>query len=109
MTKAPLVTFRLPNIVMLEKTKSTSGRFLIFVGNHFEAGISCWVVGSSDLQTGQIVMRHYNDKIPGCLSPKSQAYTYWEEFRNKMTERKPDGYYEEDDASEEIRHLLQDH
>lgn len=104
--KAPLITFRLPDVVILEKTKSTSGRFLIFLGNHYEKGHACWVVGSSDLESGEIVMRHYNDQIPGCLSPKAQAYSYWEEFRAKITEQKEDGYYEEDDQSAEIEHLL---
>lgn len=104
-----LVKFPQPDIIMYEKTLSTSGQFLIFYGQHFEKGHSCWVVGSSNKASGEIVMRHYNDQIPGCVSPKAQAVQFWEEFRARMTERKEHGNYEEDDASDEIRHLLTSH
>jgi hypothetical protein len=57
---------------------------MLFVGFHYEAGRSCWVVGCSNKATGEIVMRHYNDGIKNCIAPHAQAYTYWEEFKNKM-------------------------
>ena len=89
------LTFRTPNVNILERTISVSGKYMIFFGTHFEQGITCWVVGSSNKETGEIIMRHYNEKIPGCIAPMAVAKTTWEDFRNAMKEKRDDAEYEE--------------
>ena len=79
-----LLDFRKPNCYILEKIVSWSGQYLCFYGNHYEAGVICYVVGTSNKSNGEVIMRHYNEKIKDCLAPKAQAETYWEEFKSKM-------------------------
>lgn len=68
---------------------------MIFFGFHYEAGVSCWVVGTSNKETGEIIMRHYNEKIPGCIAPRATAQTTWDDFRNAMKEKRDEAEYEE--------------
>jgi hypothetical protein len=95
--------FRNPQVNILEKTISTSGKYMLFIGIHFEKGHTCWVVGCSNKATGEMVMRHYNEQIPGCVAPQAQAYTYWEEFKTKMKEPAQD---EEPSYLEELQQYL---
>jgi hypothetical protein len=96
----PLLHFREPPIVCLDKTISLNGHWLCFHGIHYEAGVTCYVVGASSKITGEIKMIHFNDKIPGCVAPKALAATLWEEFKSRMTERSEShGEYEEDEQS----------
>lgn len=86
-SQAPALAFRQPEVNILEKTLSTSGKYLVFLGIHFEKGITCWVIGCSNKANGHITMRHYNEGIKGCVAPRAQAYTFWEEFKTKMKEK----------------------
>jgi hypothetical protein len=80
---------------MTDRAVSLSGKYLLFYGFHYEAGVTCWVIGSSNKATGEIVMRHYNEKIPGCIAPHAVSRTTWDDFRRVMTEKREDAEYEE--------------
>lgn len=103
---APALSFRRPNVNIQEEKLSTSGKYLLFIGVHYEAGHTCWVVGSSNRESGEIIMRHYNDGIPHCVAPKSQAYTQWEKFSFKMTER-PNHTYEDEEQYATLKKALE--
>jgi len=87
-----LLDFRKPQVYIVEKVISQSGKYLCFLGNHYHKGHTCWVVGSSNKLTGEIVMRHYNTKS---LAPKAEAETYWRQLKEKML-AKPKSELEED-------------
>ena len=87
---APGLVFRNPNVNILERTISTSGKYMIFIGTHFEKGHTCWVVGVCNKANGEIIMRHYNSLIKDCIAPRASAYTYWEEFKRRMKEKAQD-------------------
>jgi hypothetical protein len=101
---APAIHFRQPNVTILERCVSTSGKYLLFLGFHYEAGVTCWVVGSSSKgNPPEIVMRHYNEKIPNCVAPKAMAQTYWEKFKIVMTAKRES----EDEQEEEFTQIRQ--
>jgi hypothetical protein len=87
MTKAPAMHFRDVGVTVLESSLSTSGKYKIFLGKHWERGVVCWVVGAVSGVTGYITKQHYNDKIEGCIAPKAHAQQMYERFKARMTER----------------------
>ena len=98
MNKGPALRFVDPEVVILEKTFSTSGKYMLFLGSHYEAGHACWVVGTVSGITQIVTKRHYNSTIPGCLAPEAMAKSFWEEFRTLMKEKAHDeepGYLDE--------------
>lgn len=103
-SQAPALHFRNPNINFLERTISTSGKYMIFLGTHVENGNTCWVVGAVSKITGLITMQHYNTGIKGCLAPRAQAYTSWEKFKHSMTEK---AEHEEESYLQELQPYLQ--
>lgn len=73
--------------VILEKTQSTSSRYEIFLGTHYH-GCQCWIVGAYNRDTGELIQRHYNEKMPGNVNDthaKSRAYEDWAKFKEAMT------------------------
>ena len=78
-----LLDFRKPNVSVVDKCISWSGKYFCFLGSHYEAGKICWVVGSSNKVTGEIVMRHYSE-TNGAIAPKAQAATEWEKYKAAM-------------------------
>lgn len=101
-----LLDFRKPNVQILEKAVSYSGKYFIFYGFHYEAGKQCFVVGASNKLDGEIVMRHYNETVtPGIElnAIKAVSFSIWEKYREAMV-RKPDG--EETDEKIDIGKYL---
>jgi hypothetical protein len=93
------IIFRDVGVTVLESTISTSGKYKVFFGKHWEKGVVCWVVGAVSGVTGYITKQHYNDKIPGCIAPKAHAMQMYERFKAAMTEK---GKHEEPGLLEEI-------
>lgn len=84
---AAIVDFRRPSLVMLDSFVSHSGRYFCFFGLHYKTGKTCYDVGYSNKQTGEIIRRHYNEDEN--LAPEASAKTYWEEFKEKMQRKLP--------------------
>lgn len=95
MPEAPKLAFRAPKCKVLDHYISDSGKYFCFFGTHVEAGLTCWVYGTSNAINGEIVMRHFNEKIPGCLAPEAVAKDQWEEFKSLMQRKPDDAEYEE--------------
>jgi hypothetical protein len=98
-----LLKLNIPQFTFLEKEKSRSGKYWIFFGHHYEKGHPCFVVGSSNLKTGEVVVRHYNDQIKDCVAPQAMATTYWEQFKSAMTQpSEHEGEYEDAEESKQL-------
>ena len=82
-----ILGFRVPDVIIEEHKVSTSGKYLVFLGFHYEQGHTCWVVGSSNKVTNEVIMQHHNDRIPNCFAPEAQAKMKWEKFKELMTRR----------------------
>lgn len=96
-----LLDFRKPECSIVSKCVSWSGKYMGFYGFHYHKGKPCWVVGSSNKQNGEIVMRHYNaDNNPDERIAKHEAEHYWQEFRAGLL-KKPE-YEETDEQHEEL-------
>ena len=73
--------------IPLDKHRSTSGRFEIFLGQHYHQGVICYIVGAYDERTGVLTARHYSVKTGRYVSDetaKASALIAWDEFREKM-------------------------
>ena len=73
-----------------EKFTSTSGKYTIFFGEHFNGTEACHDVGALNLQTGELIRRHYINR--------DEAGNAWEEFKQEM--RGAGQGYEEDEHIE---------
>lgn len=85
----PLLDFRKPNVTILERSTSWSGKYFIFLGSHYHHGSICWVFGGQSRVTGITTMRHYNSKETTALADnpealKAYATNQWEEYKEKM-------------------------
>jgi hypothetical protein len=89
-----LLDFRKPQVAIVEKFVSQTGKYLCFLGNHYHKGHTCWVFGSSNKVTGEIVMRHYSSAT-NSISPKAECETAWRKFKEGML-AKPKSDFEED-------------
>lgn len=76
-------------MIILARAVSTTGKYYIFLGTHFNGKIQCYDIGSLNKVTGEIVRRHYKQK--------DEAYAYWQEFRTEMTSPRQGGEDEEKD------------
>lgn len=76
-------------MVILARAVSTTGKYYIFLGTHYNGLTQCYDVGSLNKVTGEIVRRHYKQK--------DEAYAYWQEFRTDMTAPRQGGEDEEKD------------
>lgn len=91
--------FRKPQIQILDWAISASGKYYLFFGNHYEAGVLCHCVGVSTDR--EISMLHFNEKIANpetgekCVEPKATAETLWENFKDAMVRIPEDATYEE--------------
>jgi hypothetical protein len=88
--KAPELHFPKIPFVVDKLTHSTSGKYRLFLGHHYEAGISCWVVGAISGITGIATVCHFNEKVPEIIAPKAEAHAFWEQFSTKMKEKAHD-------------------
>lgn len=73
--------------IPLDRHRSTSGRFEIFLGQHYHEGILCYLVGAYDELTGQLTCRHYSVKTGKYVtdeSAKAEALMVWDQFRERM-------------------------
>lgn len=77
------------NCVVLADAISTTGKYYIFLGEHYVKGIQCYDVAAlartdqvDVFAKGVVIRRHYRDK--------AEALAYWQEFRDKMTAPRPD-------------------
>lgn len=86
---ANLVGFRKPPIVELAHFVSSSGLFYCFYGLHYVQGLTCYDVGTSNRQTGELVRLHFNDS--NNLSPKASAKTRWEQLREEVDKIRTSG------------------
>lgn len=82
-----LLDFRKPRLVELDHFVSHSGRYRCFLGLHYVKGKTCYDVGYSNKETGEVIRRHYTDD--NNLAPEASARTYWEEFKSKMQAKLP--------------------
>ncbi len=102
-----LLNFRQPNVHILEKVVSWTGKYMGFYGIHYERNKPCHVVGASNRETGEIVMRHYNDTT--CINEEAAIYAarkYWEEtFKPGLLKRVE--WSEEDERRLEVERLLE--
>lgn len=89
-----LLDFRKPKVAIVEKIVSYSGKYFCFLGNHYHKGHTCWVFGTSNKETGEIVMRHYSTAA-GALAPKAECETAWRKLKEGML-AKPKSDFEED-------------
>lgn len=104
----PMIGKRDLKCVVLERARSTSGNWEVYLGQHYHDGALCFIVGGYNLKDGRHVARHYNEKN-GCLTvddAKGQAYDFWRnEFKPKMIERT---HHEEDEFRDLItRHMYE--
>lgn len=79
-----LLSFRMPPCVVYESYVTESGVFKVFLGTHYHKGRLCWLVGFTDKRNGNISMRHYNELCEGSFAPKPEAFSYWEELKEKL-------------------------
>ena len=84
MSKSISIGTRKPDLVFLDKVESWSGKYFCFYGLHYVKGKTCYDVGSSNRETGEVVRRHYNED--NNFAPEASAKTFWEEFRQKMVQ-----------------------
>lgn len=75
--KAPALQLKKVDIVILGSAVSTSGKYGLFLGEHYISGFPCYDVGAFNKASGEIVRRHYRDK--------AQALCFWEDFQTQMT------------------------
>lgn len=75
-------------VTIIEKSTSTSGKYTIFLGEHFNGKEQCYDVGSLNLLNGELTRRHYTQKW--------EAQDFWETFKSEMRQR---GEYESDEPS----------
>lgn len=91
--------YRKPQVYIRESAISASGKYYLFLGSHYEAGVFCTVVGVSTDR--EISMLHFNEKITdpetgkGCVEPKATAEMLWENFKDAMVRIPEDAEYEE--------------
>ena len=79
----------LTNLIILAKEASTSGKYVVFFGEHYTKGILCYDVGVYNGLTKLTTRRHYKRK--------EEALRYYDEFRDNMI-AKPES--EESDETE---------
>ena len=78
---------RIPEeLTIIDETVSTTGKYAIAFGQHFNPMI-CYDVVALNRVTGITTRRHYHTK--------DEAMTFWQEFRKEMTA--PRGESEEDE------------
>lgn len=106
---APNLIFRRPNCTLLEETLSTTGKYLIYLGTHYEGPHPCWVVGAVSKVTGIRSERHLHDGIVGCIAPKATAYAMWDEFKQEMTRPAREEEDELEGLEEHIQNKKQPH
>jgi hypothetical protein len=95
-----LLDFRKPNCTILSSTVSYTGKYFGFLGIHYHAGATCYVVGASNKQSGEIVMRHYNhEKNINIEAAKFEAEQYWQTFKEEL-ERKPESGEDAEQSSQ---------
>jgi hypothetical protein len=100
MKQVPFIGQRKPDIAILSEAVSWSGKYRVFLGQHFVEGHLCFDVGAINNQTGMITTRHYlgRTELEAKLQ-KADALAFWNDFRDKML-RKPES--EETDERDQI-------
>lgn len=72
-----------------DKCLSHTFKYMGFYATHFHEGIKCYVVGALNLENGQVIARHYNEKeTVNELLAKKESREAWEELKEGL-ERKP--------------------
>ena len=87
--RCPLMLKFPANLIILAKEASTSGKYVVFFGEHYVKGIPCYDTGAYNGLTKRTTRRHYKNK--------AEALRYYDEFRDKMI-AKPES--EETDETE---------
>lgn len=93
--------FKQPNITILQRVVSFTGRYMGFYGLHYHAGKTCYVVGVSDQALETLTERHYNDET--CVNfeaAKWAASNYWETTLKPGLEKGPTPNADSDVTSE---------
>jgi hypothetical protein len=89
--------FKQPQITILQKVISYTGRYMGFYGLHYHEGNTCYVVGVSDQALETLTERHYNQHT--CVNfeaAKWAASNYWETTLKPGLEKPPDKSAEPD-------------
>ena len=76
------------NIIILDKSTSTSGKYEIFLGEHNNGVETCYDVGAFNNFSGELIRRHYQLKW--------EAEEFYEEWKEKT---RGENEYEEDEPS----------
>lgn len=101
-----LLDFRKPPYNIEQSVVSHTGKWKLWLGNHFHANKVCWVVGATSRETGEHIVRHYNEtNNPSDMIAKHQATTYWEDISVKI--QKPSKGSLQQDQEDEVSYLLE--
>jgi hypothetical protein len=70
-------------VTVLSKYTSQSGKWIVFLGSHYDGKTQCWDVGYFNILNGQ-TMRHHWNKL-GQDKDRQEAMLAFEEVKDKLS------------------------